>query len=1256
MEAFTGSWLNWPRTLGQRFFLQFGIHCATHQVRVILISCVVITSLFYPALDLYTSSRDASQSILDTITSTHMASDLANVWEPHGDIRIHRDAVTKAKCRDGDALRVERILIQSPVEEAFNQEILLATLDLEQRLDASASELNCLKRPDGRCLAISPLAYWNYDKGALRGDAHILDTLSASKNMSVGSIPITPQMVLAGRGSFDGGNKFDYATFLALTYFFPHSACWGASAEHAQWVQTVENIIDAEHRPQPPAPTLLALEYTLESKANGWSAISAFLYLAYIGFGGYVVWAGHKMDRVHSRLGVTFTALVEIAVSTITSLSVCALFGFKITMVPWELLPIVIVFVGAENMFNLIDAIGKTSVTLSVKQRIGEGLSRAGTSNTLKVVSYNAILGVIAVFTVGAVRQFCVFAIVVLVAHWSLAHSFFIAVLSIDIARLELEELLRHDESFATTIQPPKRETQRSKQPTTAWQKLVMTVQSLLKGRATTNISLLMLLGIAATLYYTTYTASASQSRISKPFGALYRTNAKTPPELVSTAEHIWKVLNPLQSSLLHVRTELPTVVTFSPGTSGDGGTAFTMPLSYRSRYNMLTFKFLLWIFKIMVLPIAVTTGALYALVLYLLKDTELLEAQRHTTEGEDSLFTEEADRSLLDQVSFSTLPRAFASDIEFISTSKDGKTVVSVGLQNEVIVWNADTKQHISIDASDVLLRTASTSSSSVFTVTSITLDDAGRHLAIGTGAGLIATWSINAVHGQAKPLPLLFLENSSAGVMEMKFVPKIRQYVSRKPTKTPPNTQPSSPETSSMVLLATYENGIAARWTIGDDPTLTFLSPTRPVPVVRTLLVSVAPEDRVLVAFCLQDGGLDLVQTGDYEPVMLSDSSFQPGTSMNTVTKVHACRAEINGTVKLVVAAANESNTVSLWDGLSGECISVLDETLGRVSHLRVSPVDCEKCHFCGQLPMESLCVAFSVEKVVRIYKLYLDDQTRRCSCARAHHHQQQQLKSASSRDSIGLRSRSSSTTSSQMSSPLIPRARLATAFEPTAFPVSAHGVHSRRASDKDGPRRSSELLTVPFPGALPGSGEEYDGGGGGGGGYKSGSVTPTNGTLSAWRHAVLVPLHEVGCERGEWDVRHNQLVGVRRKERVVGNAVGKKPGIELNGLKVSSMSSAAAAAGLTKATMERWELWVYDPAMAVLRSSPLAALSPTPVETSRSSMSSSRAASFDSSTSSGTAIPRLPFTRVSPLLVSSSQVLGGFGNTVGIFHFSE
>ena len=57
---------------------------------------------------------------------------------------------------------------------------------------------------------------------------------------------------------------------------------------------------------------------------------------------------------VHSRIGLAFTGLVEIVVSTITSVSVCALVGFRVTMVPWELFPIIVVFIGVENMYSIV--------------------------------------------------------------------------------------------------------------------------------------------------------------------------------------------------------------------------------------------------------------------------------------------------------------------------------------------------------------------------------------------------------------------------------------------------------------------------------------------------------------------------------------------------------------------------------------------------------------------------------------------------------------------------------------------------------------------------------------------------------------------------------------------------------------------------------------------------------------------------------------------------------------------------------------
>ncbi|KAH9484081.1 Sterol regulatory element-binding protein cleavage-activating protein [Psilocybe cubensis] len=1257
----------WIRTLSQRFFLQFGLHCATHQIRVILISCVVITSLFYPALDLYTSSRNSSQSLLyNWGCALHPApeQDLANLWQSQDTLRVHEDPVARAKCRANNAIRVEHILIQSPLVEddgALNHNILLSTLDLEQRLEdiISSGDSPCLKKPDGKCLVISPLAFWNYDKSTLLSDSNVFDTLTHSKNVSVSGIPITPQMVLAGRGSYEphvGGNKLDYATFLALSYFFPNSPCWDSGAEHALWVHTIQNTVsqDAEVVARGPEATLIALDYDPHlSTTKGWSAISAFLYLAYIGFIAYVVWSVKYMDAVHSRLGVTFTALVEIAVSTITSLSVCALVGFKITMVPWEVLPIVIVFVGAENMFTLVDAVGKTSVTLSVKQRIAEGLSRAGTSNTLKVVSYNSILGIIAVFAVGAVRQFCIFAIVVLVAHWFLAHTFFMAVLSIDIARLELEELLRHDTSLVPSV-PPKADNLNTKQPRSGWRKLILTVQNLLQGRAATNISLLMLLAIAATLYYTTYTASTStlDSTLRKPLGAISRTKTRPAADAISIAEHIWKTLNPAQTPLLHLRLEIPTIITFSAGSEISRN-----PSGINARYTKRTFKFILWILTILVVPIAATTGALYGLLLYLMKNTELLDAQRQSAEADSTSDAVADEKIFQDKFSFSTLPRAFPSDVELIAASKDGRIIVSVGLNNEIITWNANTKKHISVNAADVLLRMTSTSSSAGSTVTSVAVDDKGRYFAVGTGAGLIAVWSVSKSSGKVKHLPPLALENSSAGVTEMQFVPSLSGY-SRTFGRSPPASEPSSPETkgSDMVLLATYENGVVARWTVGEIPSVTYFVASRRATVVRSSLLRVSPEDRVLIAFTLDDGVLELMETGDHEPLMLQDCYLQAGNPYDLVRKVHACRAEMNGSMRLVVAAATEAGSVSLWDGHTAECISVLEDAHGRIDHLRVSAVDCKMCPSCGYLPMDSLSLAFSVNSVVQFFKLYLDDPSRRCSCSRAVR-LQQQLHHVSSRDSLGKRSRSNSNaSSSQIGSPLIPRARLATAFETSAFPISGHGVHSRRASEKDTSRRSSELLTVPFPGNI-GSADDYD--------LHvshtqdlSGSTTPTSSfsSQSVWKNAVLISLADVMCERGGWGVTNSSFVGIRRKPR----SQGKARAI-LSPHALQSFTSS----GLTIATLERWELWIFDPVGAQLRSSLLASLpgqeeeswDSSPSSSPSVSPSSSRTNSVSSSFSAGgtdEGIARLPFTRVSPLLVSSSHALAGFGNTIGVVHF--
>jgi hypothetical protein len=167
---------------------------------------------------------------------------------------------------------VERILIQSPLLEddrdgALNHQILLSTLQFEHRLGQliSSRNLSCLKKPDGNCFVLSPLLFWSHDKQKLLSDYNILDTLSLSTNISVAGIPVTPPMVLASRGSNEhhvaGGANFDFAMFLALTYFFPETDCSG-NLEHTAWLQALEHAAaqNAELTIQAPEPALIALE------------------------------------------------------------------------------------------------------------------------------------------------------------------------------------------------------------------------------------------------------------------------------------------------------------------------------------------------------------------------------------------------------------------------------------------------------------------------------------------------------------------------------------------------------------------------------------------------------------------------------------------------------------------------------------------------------------------------------------------------------------------------------------------------------------------------------------------------------------------------------------------------------------------------------------------------------------------------------------------------------------------------------------
>ncbi|KAH9977300.1 sterol-sensing domain of SREBP cleavage-activation-domain-containing protein [Lactifluus volemus] len=1209
------------RTIGYKLFHRFGLHCATHQIRVILISAVVITSLFYPALAIYSSSQPRflahfSSQILDpflaadAISSYDAQHHLRDIWAAHDSFHVREDSVVRARCGVEQTLRVERVLVHSSASAdsaALNHQLLRATLRLERRISdiLTARRVSCLTRPDGQCLVVSPLLFWHHDERALMTDADVLHTLRPSNNVSVSGVPIESQMVVARReySSVDPGSTI----FLALTYFFPERDCLGKSG-HSLWRQILEDASkdSADLITETQQPKLIALEYTTrKSSFTDTSFLTVFIYLAYLALAITFAQSVRKGLPVHNGIGLIFTGAIEILVSTITSLSVCALVGFRATMIPWGIFPLVIMFIGAENMFSLVEAVVKTSITLPVKERIAVGLSRAGTSNSLKVLFYNIILGVIAFFAHGATRQFCAFAVVVLVAHWFLVHTFFVAVLSIDIQRLELEELLQQNASFTPAVQPVT--PVQSAQFNGRGRKTIRALQGLLRGRATKNISLLLLLATTGTLYFVTYPTPHLSDIPTIPASIPLAQQRKH--DILSGAAdpawHTWHMLNPREAPLVHLRIEAPTLLMFYPA---DATQSATRPQpSHRARLS-LSYSWIMLtaagMTRIVVLPIAATVAALYGLLLYLLKDAERLEAQRHRAEADSSMQSTEPQKTPL---FFASLPRAHLTDIELLAVSADGRTAAGVSIENELVLWNTASATPIVLGAEDVLGVGPSNLSAAI---TALSLDDTGSFCAVGTGAGVVAIWTLPAPAGGP---PQRLLRGASSAVTGLHFV---------NTTQAPGGSASISPARPDQVptVFATYETGTIVQWDVENPENPAVVSPPRRCRILWSTILRVPETSRLIAAFAIEDGTLEIVDlVHGFEPPLAPGCCLQAGNPVDTVVNFHACAVELG-----------EAGVISLWDGSTNSCIALLDDSHGALSALRVCPLSRKACTCCGTLPPATFALALSAGNTVRFYRVSIppdpipSSTAASPSCSTCLHNVSPEVPHWG--PLLEPRSQSSSTASS---TPVLPvRSRHASMSEDgSAFPISGHGVLSRRVSEKDFLRRAAaDMLMIPEKPS----------------GASFGPQDPPH-IPAHWRSLAISRIATMTCDAAlgtsrdqEWSVSGDS----HGSPDTEGNAKSSAAAAAFPSCFAHENASASAHAqrdcGLSVASLERWEAWTFDLIEARVSASPLAALGPA----------ASSCFAWTAITRRET--PRLPFTRVRPLVSGRTYCLAGFGNT--------
>lgn len=129
-----------------------------------------------------------------------------------------------------------------------------------------------------------------------------------------------------------------------------------------------------------------------------------------------------------------------------SSFTILAVFKVPVSHAPRWIFPFVIVVIGLENMFRLINAVIAIPAEQSTAARVSGGLGEVGfVSFVAMLTNLVGLLGFASVLTIPAMSEFCIFACVALAVDYILHMTFFLAVMSVDVRRLELQDSLdRH--------------------------------------------------------------------------------------------------------------------------------------------------------------------------------------------------------------------------------------------------------------------------------------------------------------------------------------------------------------------------------------------------------------------------------------------------------------------------------------------------------------------------------------------------------------------------------------------------------------------------------------------------------------------------------------------------------------------------------------------------------------------------------------------------------------------------------------------
>ncbi|RCI13626.1 hypothetical protein L249_5491 [Ophiocordyceps polyrhachis-furcata BCC 54312] len=443
-------------------FARYGRYAARHVVATLLVSAAVATVLVYPIPFLFTSDFVNGASNLPR-----------HVWTvaqplPYG-TAVEPDVIMRS------------IWVHASYMQALNTELLVSALNLQDDLlgitknfspasalhtpswsklpddDLSLTQRDAIHVANGLTpqswFFHSPLLYWGCCRERIMADDDILSTINNRKNQSTfANVTLRHSIVFSGKRFEE--RRLLAADSLVITLLHLQNSSVGRQWERRalelpQKVGDQWNIYPSDGR------VASSQLYEFQFRPISVQDIAS-LALAYGLALVYFLASLSKLRAVKSRVGLIVTVLAQIIFSIMSSFTVCAIFNIDLSRIPRAAYPLVVLAMSLEHIFRLINAVILTPLEDIVSDRIGQAFAETAPTAMFSTLQNILILAGLSRLVSPGVSGFCIFAAIAIVFDFFYLNTFFLAVLSVDVRRMELGDALakasmRHNRNKSDT-------------------------------------------------------------------------------------------------------------------------------------------------------------------------------------------------------------------------------------------------------------------------------------------------------------------------------------------------------------------------------------------------------------------------------------------------------------------------------------------------------------------------------------------------------------------------------------------------------------------------------------------------------------------------------------------------------------------------------------------------------------------------------------------------------------------------------------